>query len=430
MPAPTTGDPSSKFTRADWTLVAVLAAVQFTHMVDFVIIMPLGKRLMTEFEINDAQFSYIIGAYGLAAGVASLLASLVFDRFDRKLVLGVSYGGFVLATLFCGLSRTYPEMLASRAVAGAFGGLAAAAIMAIIGDAFGPKKRGTATGAVMSAFAVASVAGLPAGLYLAGRFNRGTPFEALAVLGLVVLAAIFALVPKFREHLKYARANVLAEFELAVSEPRHLVAFLFTLTLVFGTFTVASFLGPHFLRVNDAWTEDHELAIVYFVGGFATLITMNVVGRVADRFPKRLVFTVMASVSAVLCLVVTNVTPSTLPLATILLCSFMVFAVGRMVPAQALIIGVPQARNRGAFMSLNTATSNFCTGLAPVVAGLVGGSEHYWRVGIVGAVFATLSIVVAKFVRPVESSAPQVAQPVGVPPEGLAQPHAEPVGAA
>lgn len=407
MPVAPTPPAPGTMTRRDWGIVAVLAAVNFTHMVDFVIIMPLGRELMTEFQIDPDKFSAIIGVYGLAAGVASILASLVFDRFDRKYVLAFAYAGFTAATLFCGLARDFEQMLVARALAGAFGGLASAAIMAVIGDAFRPDQRGKATGAVMSAFAVASVAGLPVGLLLAGKYGRGAPFVALAGLGLFVLAAIVWYLPAFRGHLSVARRNVLAEFAVVVREPRHQVAFLFTLSLVLGTFTVASFIGPYYLASNPGWTEGRELAVIYLVAGLLTLVSMNVIGRLSDRLPRRTVFTVMASLALVLCLVITTVPVSNLAVAAGLLSAFMVCAVGRMVPAQAMLIGVPLARNRGAFASLNTAVSNLTTGLAPVIAGAIvtrqadGSLANYPLVGLFGACAAAGSIILYRYVRPV-----------------------------
>ena len=397
------------FRKRDWLIVLTLAAVQFTHMVDFVIIMPLGDGMMTEFKITPRQFSYVIGVYGLAAGIASLLASFVADRFDRKWILAGSYAGFGVSTMLCGLASNYELMLGSRLLAGAFGGVASGAIMAIIGDAFRPEQRGKATGVVMSAFAVASVAGLPVGLYLAGAFGRGVPFLTLAGISLGVLAMIGFALPAFRAHLGYERRDVLSEFTLAVREPRHLMAFLFTTTLVMGTFTVASFLGPYYLAMNHnrGWTEHRELAIIYFVAGLATFLSMSVVGKFSDRYGKRNVFTVMVTASLLMCLVVTNVVPTSLWLATVLLTLFMVVAVGRMVPAQAMLIGVPLARNRGAFTSLNSATQNAATGLAPVVAGLMmtkhpdGTLTGYPLVGLFGAAAALASILVARRLKPV-----------------------------
>ena len=161
--------PSSppRISRREWALILVLMAIHFTHMVDFVILMPLGNRLMSELDISPIQFGWLVSSYSLAAGVASLAATFVMDRFDRKAMLLTMYGGFTLSTLFCGLAPNYTTLLLSRILAGVFGGLAAVTIMAMIGDLFPPEKRGRAAGAVMSSFAVASIMGLPLGLLLA-----------------------------------------------------------------------------------------------------------------------------------------------------------------------------------------------------------------------------------------------------------------------
>jgi predicted MFS family arabinose efflux permease len=243
--------PIATITRSEWGLILVLVAIQFTHMVDFVIIMPLGRRLMTELSLDKSEFAHIISAYAWAAGLMSLLASFVMDRFDRKTVLVVMYGGFCLSTLFCGLASDYVWLLVSRTLAGAFGGTAAVALMSVIGDVFPPEKRGRASGAVMSSFAVASIAGLPAGLLLAEHFGRGAPFVALAILGAGVWLIALVKLPPIRGHLTVQRPDRWDEFAKVVCDRRHLWAFAFTFFLVMGAFSVGSFIGPYLATVNQ-----------------------------------------------------------------------------------------------------------------------------------------------------------------------------------
>lgn len=139
-PAPPRNSPVARITRSEWALILVLVAIQFTHMVDFVIIMPLGGRLMRELELSESQFAHIVSAYAWAAGIASLLASFVMDRFDRKIVLLAMYAGFGVSTIVCGLASNYTGLLLSRTLAGGFGGTAAVALMAVIGDIFPPES--------------------------------------------------------------------------------------------------------------------------------------------------------------------------------------------------------------------------------------------------------------------------------------------------
>lgn len=398
----------ARITRGEWALILVLVAIHFTHMVDFVIIMPLGERLMRELAITPSQFSWIISVYPFAACIASLGASLVMDRFDRRSVLLSMYAGFGLSTLFCGLAQTYETLLVARTLAGVFGGLAAVAIMTVIGDVFPSEKRGRATGAITSAFAVASIAGLPMGLLLAEWWGRGAPFIALGIIsGLIWVIARFRL-PTVREHLRHPRRHPLTEFVAVVKETNHQRAFVFSLFLVMGTFTVGSFTAPY-LSTTNGWGE-MQLALLYGIAGACTLIGMNVVGRLADRVPRLKLFRILAALAVVSAIAITNLPPVPLWVAAVVLSAFMVFSAGRIVPSQAMLLGTAEPRMRGAFMSLNTAVQHLASGAAPVLAGLLmtqspdGKLHGFPAVGLLAAATAAISLVLAGGLRPAKVS--------------------------
>ena len=406
--------PAVPLTRPEWGLILLLVAVQFTHMVDFVIIMPLGERLMHELAISERQFGWVVAAYAWAAGLASLAASAVMDRFDRRAVLLSMYAGFVLATGFCGLAWDYPSLLVGRTLAGVFGGLAAVALMAVIGDVFEPAKRGRAIGAVTSSFAVASIVGLPVGLALAGSYGWKVPFLVLAGLSLGVLVLAYVRLPSLRGHLVADHPGRLREFADIAREPAHLWAFAFSFFLVLGTFTVASFLGP-VLMSHNGWTEE-QLKWLYLAAGVCTLVGMNVVGRLADRLPRRPLFQVLGFVTLLVTVAITNLPAVSLVGAMVAMSAFMVFAAGRMVPAQAIILGVARPEQRGGFMSLNTSVQHLATGLAPTIAGAVlhrdapgGPLLGFPVVGLVAAAAAGVSLLLAGYLRsaPVRADAAQ-----------------------
>jgi predicted MFS family arabinose efflux permease len=420
--------PAARLTRGEWTLLLILVAIQFTHMVDFVIIMPLGDRFRKELNVTPDQFGLIVASYAWAAAVASLAASFVMDRFDRKRVLLVMYGGFALSTLVCGLAPTYEWLLVARTLAGVFGGVAAVALMSVIGDVFPPAKRGRATGAVISSFAVASIVGLPVGLQLSGWYGRGAPFVALAGLSAVVWLVGLVRLPRLRAHLELERRHPWAEFLAVVREPNHRWGFAFSFFLVLGTFTVASFLAPVLCSVNG-WGEA-ELSEIYFIGGACTLLGTNLVGRLADRVPRLGLFRVLGGGALVMAVVVSTLPPTTVLVAAAALSAFMVFAAGRMVPAQAMMLGAAAPAVRGAFMSLNTFVQHVATGLAPMIAGwLVTETPDrklhgFPLVGLVSAAAAAVSLVLAGGLKPVPQQMPVPVPPLVPPEEGL--PTAEP----
>ncbi|OWK46531.1 MFS transporter [Fimbriiglobus ruber] len=410
------------------SIILLLAAVNFTHIVDFVIIMPLGDRLMRELDISPSQFSWIVSTYGIAACVASILASSIVDRFDRKTVLLTSYAGFCVSTLLCGLSPNYVMVVAeairsldasnllngrapnyelllvARGLAGMFGGLAAGAIMAVIGDTFAPERRGRATGAIMSAFAVASIFGLPIGLILANEYGRGAPFITLAVAGAAVWFLVWFRLPSMRGHMAGGYPRPTREFLLVALNPNHVKAFACTLAMVLGTFTIIPFLAPY--MTANAGRRESDLPYIYGVAGVCTLVSMNVIGWLADRIGKPPVFYAMASMSVVMTLVVTNLPPVPLYGAIVVASLFMVSASGRMVPAQATIIGCAKPHERGAFVSQNTAVQHFATGLAPLISGLIMGHGEdksltgYPIVGLVAACFGIASLALFSLLKP------------------------------
>jgi predicted MFS family arabinose efflux permease len=397
----------ARMTRSELALIIVLVAIHFTHMVDFVIIMPLGKRLMSELQISPDQFGFIVAVYAIAAGTASLLASFVMDRFDRKSVLLTMYAGFGVSTLFCGLAESYEMLLLARTLAGIFGGLAAVSIMAVIGDVFPHEKRGRATGAITSSFAISNIVGLPLGLVLAEHYGRGAPFIVLAVLSAVVWVIGCVRLPSVREHLKLERGHPIDEFKLVISNSNHQRAFLFSFFLVIGTFTIGSFVAPYLSKLND-WTE-RDLAEVYLASGICSFLGMFVVGQLSDRMHRLTLFRILGFGALVVGLIVTNLPAGPIYVAAIAISVFTVFAAGRVVPAQAMILGSAQMRVRGAFMSLNTAVQHLGTGTASMVAGLmIGESEDgkltgFPLVGVVAAVAAAISLVLGGLLRPAQS---------------------------
>jgi predicted MFS family arabinose efflux permease len=356
---------------AEWALVIVLALVNFTHILDFVIVMPLGERLMRTMHIDAQKFGLVVSAYGLAATVSGVLASLVADRFDRRVFLLVSYAGFILATAFCGLANTFELFLVARVLAGTFGGLAASAIMAVIADVIPDHRRGKAIGAVTSAFAVASVLGLPAGLFLAEAFNSyGVPFLAVAVAGVVVWVVAWVRLPSVAKHLAHRREHsALAGFVAVVKRPNHLRSFAFMFTLVLGTFTIIPFLAPH-MQINCG-RSPQDIPWIYAVAGVCTLVGMNVVGWLTDRVGKRPVFLVSAVATMVMTVVITNLPPVGFWGAAIACSLFMVVASGRVVPAQGMMLATADPKTRGAFTTLNAAVSHLATGVGPLISGAV-----------------------------------------------------------
>lgn len=398
----------------EWPLLLILAGIQFTHVLDFVLIMPLGPQLMRLMEISPAEFAVLVSNYNLAAAVAGLIGAFVLDRFDRKHALLVVYLGFLFGTLACGLAPGYNALLAARLIAGAFGGLLQALIFAIIGDSFSEERRGGATGTVMSAFSVASILGVPFGLFLADRFNWRVPFLSLTLISVLILIAGVIVLPSLQSHFR-SRQNAdsdqpgssAASFKETLAllyERNTLMAFLLIVSLMFAGFTVIPFMSAYL--VSNVGLAERDLASVFLAGGLATLISSRLVGRLADRWGKARVFTWLACLSTLPVLALTHLTHVSIAMAIAVATSFTVMISARGIPALALITSSVGRQRRGSFLSFTSAVQQAASGLASLSAGAMlghgprGELTHYGWVGFFAVGATLMSVWAAHHLRP------------------------------
>jgi predicted MFS family arabinose efflux permease len=394
-------------------LLLVLAAVQFTSTLDFLIILPLGPQYMRVFEIGPKQFGLIVSAYAISAGISGIAAGSILDHFDRKTALIGLYLGFAIGTLACALAPNYQMLVAARAVAGAFGGVAGATIMAIVGDVVPEQRRGAAMGLVMSSFSVASICGVPLGLVLAANISWHVPFFALTGLSLIILAVAARVMPSLRGHLHAAQeTHPFARTIAVLARTDHQMAFLFMALLTFTGFLIFPNLA-NYMVMNVGMTE-HQLPLIYLVGGLCTFFTMNWIGKWSDRAGKPRVFTYMSVAAMVPILITTNLphVPLTLAISTSTL--LMICMSGRFVPAMAMMTTSIEARYRGGFMSINSSVQQFACGLASFLSGLImdkdlqGKMTHFPLVGVLSFFCAGTCIYLARYLRAPPNTAPPV----------------------
>lgn len=382
-------------------LLVLLAAVQFTHIMDFMLMMPLGPQLMRQLAMSATQFSGLISAYSLTAGVVGLLAAPFMDRFDRRRVLVTCYVGFIVGTYACATAHSAQALLVARAVCGAFGGVSNATIMAIVGDIVPPNRRGAAMGIIMTAFSAAAALGVPFGLYLAQHFRWETPFMLLVGISTAVEILLLLCLPSVRGHLTDGVPDSLRNFVALLKNPNAGRGLLFMATVIFGHFTIIPFLSPH-LVLNVGLPEKY-LAFVYLVGGLLTIVTSPIIGKMTDRHGSSRVFTVLILAACLVIFAIANTHHQSVAVVLMLAGLFFIFAGGRFVPAQATMTLAVTAKQRGAFMSLSSCTRDLCAGLAAMLGGAVvtttgGGLQHFNWLGWLAIGASLVSIVLIRWV--------------------------------
>jgi len=390
------------------SLLLLLAAVQFTHIVDFMILMPLGPQLMRDLHIGPGQFSALVAAYTISAGVIGLLAAPFIDRFDRRKLLLFAYAGFIMGTLACALSQNASTLLAARALSGAFGGLSMSMVMSIIGDVVPAHRRAAGIGIVMTAFSVAAAIGVPFGLQLAQRFHWEAPFFALAGIASVTWLIAFMGLPPVRGHLDSGHA--VGAFAALLRDANAGRALLFMAATVLGHFTIIPLLSPYL--VANVGLPERDLFLVYFTGGVLTVFTAPRIGRLADRLGRLRVFTGLVAVACVVTLFITH--SGRLPVWAVLVSggAFFVFASGRFVPGQAIMTLAVPASRRGAFMSLSGCARDLTMGLASGLGGWIvskspsGELVNFHWLGWIAVVAGLVSVWLGSRVRVNDAATP------------------------
>lgn len=382
------------FTGYEKFIIALLATLQFTVVLDFMVLSPLGYILLDKLSITTSQFGLVVSAYAFSAGASGLLTAGFADKFDRKKLLLFFYVGFLVGTLFCGIAPTYHLLLAARVFTGIFGGVIGSISFAIITDLFAIDVRGRVMGFVQMAFASSQVLGIPIGLYLANKFNWHAPFLMIVALGLIVGILIVTQMKPIDAHLKNPRTgNAFQHLAKTLARPEYLQGFAATALLATGGFMLMPFgtaFGVHNLGIAEA-----SLPTLYMVTGISMLVFSPMIGKLSDKTGKYKVFLMGSTVTCIMTLIYCNL--SVTPLWIIIGLNVLLFVgiTGRMISASALMTAVPDPQDRGAYMGINSSIQQIAGGLASLLAGFIvsetstGFIENYPLLGDV-VVFAVI----------------------------------------
>lgn len=389
-------------------LLFVLAVVQFTDIMDFMIIMPLGSTFMREFDITPQQFSIIVSSYAIAAFCSGLIGAGFIDRFDRKKVLLFIYAGFTIGTLACSIAPSFGLFLAARSLTGVFGGILAALVLSIIGDNIPLERRGAAMGIVMTAFSLASIAGVPTGLFLAAHFGWQAPFLTIGGIAALLWLLIVFTLPPMTKHLEsgLVQRNPLKVFKNIAKDPNQLRALLFTLILMLGHFSVVPFIAPY-MELNIGFST-YQISYIYGLGGLFTVFLLPYFGKLADRYGHIQVFTIASFFALLSIFAITNLPQVSIALALCATSSFFIVASGRNVPATTLVTSVVRPESRGSFMSVRASVNELALGLASFMAGMIvtkrpdGSLEHYPYVGYIAIAMSLIAILLARKLKPAD----------------------------
>jgi len=389
----------NKFTRYQALVIVLIALTQFTVVLDFMVMSPLGDMLMKSMELTTKQFGLAVSVYAFSAGTSGLLTAGFADRFDRKKLLLFFYIGFIAGTLFCGLATTYPMLIAARIITGLFGGVIGSISMAIVADLFPLQQRGRAMGFIQMGFGASQVLGIPISLYIANHWGWQSPFLMIVGLATIIWISVTLQMRPVTKHLELKTEKTAIKHLWHTLRLRdYRTGFLLTALLSIGGFMMMPW-GSAF-AVNNLQVSNEQLPIMFMASGIAALVVMPLIGKLSDKIDKVKLFTIAALSMMVIIVIYTNLTPVPFFLIITLNILMMTAIMSRIVPAMALVSALPKMQDRGAFMSINSSLQQIAGGLAAAVGGMIvvqrtktSPLQHYDTLGYVIVVIIILNII-------------------------------------
>jgi predicted MFS family arabinose efflux permease len=401
-------------------ILLILAAIQFTNIVDFMIMMPMGDILKKELLIGPGAYGILVSSYGLAAGFSSFLGVFYLDNLDRRKALLWAYSGFMLSTLSSAIIPTtadvhlnYYLFIGTRVITGLTGGLLGGLVMSIVGDLIPLERRGKAMGIVTLAFSLAAVLGVPLALILVDLFDNNwhVPFYTVSALSAIIGLLAWRIIPPINSHLNRKEAfDPMATVKGVLQSKIQRNALLFTVLLVLGQFTVISFLTPYF--INNVGLAQSEIKYIYIAGGAATVLSGISIGKAVDRFGRFRIFTWFAFLSCITMLVNTHLPAVSLGWVMFIALFFFTFISGRMIPANTIISAVVNPNHRAGFMSLNSSAQSLASGTSAIIAGAIitqvdeyAPLANYHIVGYLAVSFTLISLLIVRRIKKLSAQA-------------------------
>ena len=359
-----------KFNKYQVITIVILALTQFTVVLDFMVMSPLGDMLMKSMGLTTSQFGFAVSSYAFSAAIAGFLTAGFADKFDRKSLLLFFYIGFIIGTLMCSLATNYSMLITARIVTGLFGGVIGSISLAIVADLFPIQKRGRVMGFLQMGFGASQVLGIPISLYIANYWNWEAPFMMIVIFAVVIWLLIAWKLQPINKHLLIKTdKNVFLHLWHTVARREYRVGFLTTALLSLGGFMMMPW-GSAF-AINNLKVTPNQLPIMFMVGGISSLIIMPLIGRLSDRFEKLKVFTYASIWMATVVVIYTNMSAVPFYFILIMNVAMMIGIMSRMVPAMALNSALPEMQDRGAFMSVNSSLQQFAGGIAAAIGGMI-----------------------------------------------------------
>ncbi len=358
-----------KFSQYQIIAIVILALTQFSVVLDFMVMSPLGDLIMKNMKISPNEFGLVVSCYAFSAGISGFFTASIADKFDRKKLLLIFYAGFILGTLLCGLATSYWLLVSARIVTGIFGGVISSISLAIVADIFEINQRGRVMGFLQMGFGMSQILGIPISLFLATTWNWQAPFYLIVGLATIIFIIGFFVLKPVVGHLELQRDNPIKHMWQTISNRDYRIGFLATAFMSLGGYLMMPW-GSSF-SVNNVGISQKDLPLMFMIIGISTFTVMPIIGKLSDKFNKYSIFVGSSILMVISVVIYTHLGQVSFAVLVIVNMVMMAGIMARMIPSQALTTAVPALKDRGAFMSINSSLQQMAGGIAALVGGAI-----------------------------------------------------------
>jgi predicted MFS family arabinose efflux permease len=389
-----------RFAIKEYLVISILTLAHFLYLSDFLLMMSLGAQLISYFQITPQQLGMLITAYTFSAAIFGFLGAFFLDRFERKDSFMFVFTGFAIGIMICALSPNFLMFLAGRIITGAFAGNLMGLVLSLVGDTIKKSRSGTATSIVMSAFSIASLISIPAGLFLSNEIAWRTPFNMIAGIGLVVLICTYLFFPDVENHLNHkTRKKPIDIIRAVFTNKELLMILLFMFFLVSSGFSIMLFISP--FLISNVGISQAELGSIYFLAGLGSILSGPFIGKIIDRYGVDKIFIASALISIVTTTMITSINSKNKYVAITLAIFFFIFQNSRFISATSLVTSKIDSEHRGSLMGINSSVQQLTGGITALISGWIlsesstGQLQNFEIIGVLSVTCTLISILIS-----------------------------------
>lgn len=367
---------------------------------------PILSQVGTQLNIPEPIRGTLITAYALTLGVVALITGPISDKVGRRKILLIGSGAMAISLGLHQFAFDYYSMLAVRIGAGFAGGILTGSCVAYIGDYFPKERRGWANGVIATGSATGQIIGIPIGTIMSDMFSFAAPFLAFSVVMVLAFFMILWKVPQPNVKLSTCGTglNEVMRDYIKLLQNKGVRAIASGYFLMFLGITVFLVYFPTWLE-NDYGLNSFEIALMFFIGGLATVVTGPVSGKISDKTGRKQIIVlsnILLAFLLPLSIFFLELSPS---FAYIMFFIIMVLVVSRMVPFQALASEILADERRGRLMSLTIAIGQLGMALGSAISGFLYTSMGFMGNALLGALASlAMAIVIARSIKEVRGS--------------------------